>query len=304
MKVLLIGTQHFFSPILMAQLICHKHHLFCFKNEIPQILSQHPQIHLIQKHELNDISIDLIYDLTMWSYWSKSKLWNQQTLKKQRLIQADDWIQYTLRHQIKAYLYCTPLEMMGHHSIHWIDESCPLDPWGLAQIEEPLLHQYLAAQHQWGFPLVTAYCGWVYGYSEWFQKFLQQIKQGVLPDVANLNSYWSLIHQEDLAKCLLVLGEYQPIYQKFILCDEHPVMIQQLIQFIGGCFRKQIPNSNPKTLWKKYIQPWVWESMRCSIRAKNEKIIQSVGVQLEFNNYQDGVAHWIAKKMQPQMVND
>ena len=283
MKTLIIG-QHFFVPILTQTLKDHGH-----------------SVHHFVDGQLWDESIDVVYDLTYMGWPKEFHRFKLNQFQHQRFFEIKNIITQCKLIPPKAYIYCSDLLLFGNQS-SWVSEENDLNPIGYSQIEEKAFRLFQEEASKGSVPLINVCTGWIYGSSPWFLKFMKQIRKGKNPMWTECENYWSLIHEEDCARFLTCLGEYSPVGDDFILCDDQPVPLKKLIQFLGGCYRKEIKfKSMPWT--QKMIQgKVVFDSYQSSVRAKNDKMKSVIGFALDFPNYQDGIAYTLAKIAEKEKV--
>lgn len=121
--------------------------------------------------------------------------------------------------------------------------------------------------------------------------------RGLFPRIGRREVYWNLIHVDDAARAVLAAVEnYRDgLGQTFNVCDDEPVTVRDLLEFIAGALGARKPVRVPVFLAKWVMGSQVVEVLLRSVRCKNDLIKERLGWQPQYPTYRQGMADAIEK---------
>ena len=133
--------------------------------------------------------------------------------------------------------------------------------------------------------------GDVYGHSGWFADIVvNKIRDGSFKIPGSGDYYRSFVHVDDVTSALTLIAERNAKNSTYIISDDEPVTFAEFIYYVADRLSLKRPGKVPALLAKAVLGSDMVKLLTYSVRARNTKAKNELGLQLQYPTYREGVA--------------
>ncbi len=170
-----------------------------------------------------------------------------------------------------------------------VDESHPIDRFGLTKAGEPTDELLAAAMDQGTPPLIRLMPGQIYGPGGLFLQIYRRVKARKAVIVGRGDNHIPRVHVEDCAEAFALAVEQQPVGESFIIADDTPCTVREFTEFMAQCLGLPRPRSVPMALAKLVMGRRLIETLQMDAVVTNAKAKRELGWTLKFPSYREGL---------------
>jgi dihydroflavonol-4-reductase len=296
MKVLVTGASGFVGSVLVDRLASNGHEVTClirdeakrskFKQKVEFIIAD---ITAREKlfQSMNNIDVDALFHLAAINPLEKDK-------KIQKRVNVDGMrnvIDASLKGNVRLFIYVQGTGVYGDTKGRWIDESTPKNPdTDFAKTRYEAEEMLWKAKEENGLNVSVAVLGDVYGPAGWFADIIvNKIRDGSFKIPGSGDYYRSFVHVDDAANALALIAEKNTKNTTYIISDDEPTPFAEFIYYTADRLGLKRPGKVPAFLAKTVLGGDMVKLLTYSVKAKNAKAKDELGLQLQYPTYREGV---------------
>lgn len=302
MKVLVTGASGFIGTALVSRLKSEDHEITCLIRDdkkrpklnynvdfiIADITDRDKLLKSVQ-----DVNVDALFHLAAINPLERDK-------KLQKRVNIDGMrnvIDACLDSEIKLFIYAQGTGVYGNTKGEWIDELTQKNPdTDFAKTRYEAEQMLWKANKENGLPVTVAVLGDVYGHSGWFKDMVvSKIKGGSFKIPGSGDYYRSFVHVDDVANALTLIAAKNAKNSTYIITDDEPVQFSEFIYYVADQLKVKKPGKVPALLARAVLGSDMVKILTTSIRARNTKAKNELGLQLQYPTYKEGVADILQK---------
>lgn len=297
MKVLVTGASGFIGSVLVDHLASKGHTVTCLiRDDKKRTKFNHNTEFIVADitdrdkllQSMSNIDIDTLFHLAAINPLEKDK-------KVQKRVNIDGMknvIDACMKGSVKLFIYAQGTGVYGNTNGEWIDESTPKNPdTDFAKTRHEAEEMLWKANRENGLPVSVAVLGDVYGHSGWFADIVvNKIRDGSFKIPGSGDYYRSFVHVDDVASALTLVAERNAKNSTYIISDDEPVTFAEFVYYVADRLALKRPGKVPALLAKAVLGSDMVKLLTYSVRARNTKAKNELGLQLQYPTYREGVA--------------
>jgi len=179
----------------------------------------------------------------------------------------------------------------------WIDETMPKNPdTDFAKTRHEAEQMLWKASNENGLPVTVAVLGDVYGPSGWFVNIVvNKIRDCSFKIPGSGDYYRSFVHVDDVANALMLIAEKNVKDSTYIITDDEPVTFSEFVYYVADRMGMKRPGKVPAFLAKAVLGSDMVKLLTYSVRARNTKAKNELGLQLQYPTHKEGVTDILQK---------
>jgi nucleoside-diphosphate-sugar epimerase len=147
-----------------------------------------------------------------------------------------------------------------------------------------------------GLPATVAVLGDVYGHSGWFADIIiNKIRDGSFKIPGSGDYYRSFVHVDDVVNALTLIAAKNAKDSTYIITDDEPVTFAEFVYYVADRMGFKRPGKVPAFLAKAVLGSDMIKLLTRSIKARNTKAKNELGLQLRYPTYKEGVVDILQK---------
>lgn len=170
-----------------------------------------------------------------------------------------------------------------------VDETRPIDRFGIVQVAAPADDLVAAALRTGTPPLVRMLPGQIYGPGGVFLEMYQRLKSGRFGIVGRGDNHIPRVHVEDCAEAFALAIEKLPVGETYILADDTPCTTREFTEFMAQCMGRPVPRTIPRFLARLVLGRLLVETMEMDCLVTNGKAKRELGWTLKYPGYREGL---------------
>lgn len=296
MKVLVTGASGFIGSVLVDRLASNGHEVTClirdeakrskFKQKVEFIIADITDREKLFQ-SMNNIDVDALLHLAAINPLEKDR-------KIQKRVNVDGMrnvIDASLRGNVRLFIYVQGTGVYGDTKGRWIDESTPKNPdTDFAKTRYEAEEMLWKAKEENGLNVSVAVLGDVYGPAGWFADIIvNKIRDGSFKIPGSGDYYRSFVHVDDAANALALIAEKNAKNTTYIISDDEPTPFAEFIYYTADRLSLKRPGKVPAFLAKTVLGGDMVKLLTYSVKAKNAKVKDELGLQLQYPTYREGV---------------
>lgn len=213
-------------------------------------------------------------------------------------------IDAALRNKCILYVQQSITLLYGDRAGDWVDETTPI------AVDQPQVLQSASEMEQMvreavagrGLPGVVLRFGSFYSHdSKQTVSMLKAVRRGFFPLLGDGSAYWNMIAVDDAAAAVIATVKEPPrgIGGTFNICDDKPVMIRELTEYLAEELHSRKPRRIPIFLANMLLGSHLVRILTASVRCKNDRAKQSLGWMPRHRDYRAGFKAEIELWRQP-----
>ena len=297
MKVLVTGASGFIGSALVSALTKKGHEVICLirkeesKEKFKGMKVEFRVADITNEDALSEalygIDVDVLFHLAAINPLEKDK-------KIQQHVNVDGMknvIDACLKGKVGLFVYAQGTGVFGDVKGKMIDESTPRKPdTDFAKTRSKAEEMLWLASKKDDLPSTVLILGDVYGPSGWFADLIvKRLRDGSFKIPGSGDYYRSLVHVDDVANALALVGEKNAKNNTYIVCDDEPVKFEEFVNLVADKLGMKRPGKAPAFLAKMAVGSDMIKLLTYSTRARNTKIKNELGFALQYPTYREGV---------------
>ncbi len=170
-----------------------------------------------------------------------------------------------------------------------VDESRPIDRFGLTAAGEPTDRLLAAAMERGTPPLIRMLPGQIYGPGGLFLEIYRRVKARKAVIFGKGDNHIPRVHVEDCAEAYALVVEQQPVEESFIIADDKPCTVREFTEFMAQCLGLPRPRTVPMALARLVLGRRLIETLQMDAVVTNAKAKRQLGWTLKFPSYREGL---------------
>lgn len=189
--------------------------------------------------------------------------------------------------------------LYGDRNGEWVDVDTPIQerPGGILQSAVDMERIVKEAAGR-GLPALTLRFGSFYSHDSKLTAIMfDQIRRRRLPVVGAGDVYWNNLNVDDAASAVVLAVDKhtQAVGQTFIVCDDEPAPMGDVLDFIADRLGAGRPRRIPRWLGAAFAGRSASSTVLSSCRCRNDRIKSVLGWTPAYPSYREGYAVEIAK---------
>jgi dihydroflavonol-4-reductase len=302
MKVLVTGASGFIGTTLVRRLTSDGHEVICLIRDEKKRAKLNYNVDFIiaditDRERLlecmNDIDVDALFHLAAINPLEKDK-------KLQKRVNIDgmrNLIDGCMKNNVRLFIYAQGTGVYGDTKGEWIDESTPKNPdTDFAKTRYEAEQMLWKANKENGLPVTVAVLGDVYGDSGWFADIIiNKIRDGSFKIPGSGDYYRSFVHVDDVVNAFTLIAAKNAKDSTYIITDDEPVTFAEFVYYVADRMGFKRPGKVPAFLAKAVLGSDMIKLLTRSIKARNTKAKNELGLQLRYPTYKEGVVDILQK---------
>lgn len=302
MKVLVTGASGFIGSALVDRLARNGHEITCLIRDDKKRLKLNYSLDFIivditERDKLfqamNNITVDALFHLAAINPLEKDK-------KLQKRVNIDGMryvLDACLKNEVKLFVYAQGTGIYGDTKGEWIDESVSRNPdTDFAKTRHEAEQMLWKANKENGLPVTVAVLGDVYGPAGWFANIIvNKIRDRSFKIPGSGEYFRSFVHVADVANALALIAEKNAKNSTYIITDDEPVSFAKFVYYVADRMSLKRPGKVPAFIAKAVLGSDMVKLLTYSVKARNIKVKNELGLQLEYPTYKEGVADVLQK---------
>jgi nucleoside-diphosphate-sugar epimerase len=221
-------------------------------------------------------------------------------------------LEAALRNRCELYLTHSVLLAYGDRNGEWVDENTPLSTQqaSILQSAADLEHIVRKAINERDLPAIILRYGSFYCYdSAQTQAMFEMTRQGIYSMIGDGSMYWNNIHVDDGANAVLKAVENYThgVGQTFNVCDDEPVRLRKLLNYVAEMLGAKKPGSIPASQAEAALGAHIVEFLLASVRCKNRLIKERLNWSPKYPTYRQGyraaIEKWLSSEKESRPIN-
>ena len=182
--------------------------------------------------------------------------------------------------------YLSTTGVYGDHQGAWVDEDTPLNPGSARAVQRVL------AERQWQateLPVHIFRLAGIYGPG---RGPFEKVRDGTARRILKPGQVFSRIHVADIAQVLLASMDHPNPGAVYNVCDDDPAPPEDVLSYAAALLGLPEPPGIPYD--QAEMTPMARSFYAESKRVRNDRIKTTLGVQLRYPTYRDGLAALLA----------
>ncbi len=198
-----------------------------------------------------------------------------------------------LRNNCRLYLQQSVALLYGDRDGSWVDESDPVAERlpGILRSASEMEKIVLGHVSRDGLPAVILRFGSFYSHdSVQTSSMFAGIRKGRFPVIGDGRAIWNMVHVDDAAAAIVRTVSLAAPRGGTILnvCDDEPVAVRDLLDFIAGTLDVKKPGNMPPFLARLAVGADLVTVLLSSVRVKNAKAKGELGWKPDYPTYREG----------------
>lgn len=293
MKVLVTGASGFIGSVLVDRLVSKGHEVTClirddgkkakFKQKVEFVVAD-----ITDKEKLvaiKSMDIDALFHLA-----ANNPLEKDKKLQKSVNIAGMKNV-LDVCANVKLFVYAQGTGVYGDTKGEWIDESAPKKPdTDFAKTRLEAEEMLWNASKENGMAATLAVLGDVYGPAGWFADIIvNRMRNGSFKIPGSGDYYRSFVHVDDVASALVLIAEKNAKNTTYMIVDDEPVTFAEFVYYTADRLGLKKPGKVPALLAKAVLGSDMVKLLTHSMRVRNAKVKNELGLQLKYPTYKEGV---------------
>ncbi len=175
----------------------------------------------------------------------------------------------------------------GAHVV--VDESRPIDRFGMVKAAEPADILITAALREGSPPLIRMLPGQIYGPGGLFMEMYRRLKSGRFGVVGAGDNHIPRVHVEDCAGAYALAIDKLPVGEAYILADDTPCTTREFTEFMAECMGRPVPRTIPRFIARLVLGKLLVETLEMDCIVTNAKAKRELGWTLQYPGYREGL---------------
>lgn len=304
MNILVTGASGSIGTVLVDRLVRNGHEVTCLirdgrKRSKINIGANFIIADITDREKLlqsmNNINVDALFHLAAINPLERDKkLQNRVNIDGMKNI-----IDVCMKNNVKLLVYAQGIGVYGDTKGEWIDESVPKNPDTYFTKKRHEAEQMLwKTNMDNGLPVTVTVLGDVYGSSGWFADIIiDKIRNGSFKIPGSGDYYRSFIHVDDVANALALIAEKNAKNNTYIITDDEPVSFAEFVYYVADRMGLKKPGKVPTLLAKAVLGSDMVKLLTHSVKTRNRKTKNELGLNLQYPTYKEGVVDILQKML-------
>lgn len=195
--------------------------------------------------------------------------------------------------QCRLYLQQSVTFLYGDRQGEWVDESSRIDSRQPPILQSALDMENAVRAAMGRIPCTVLRFGSFYCHdSSQTASMFDLIRARRFPVIGRGNAYWNIINADDAADAVVWAVERCEAAAGRVLnvCDNEPVLLRDLIQYIADVLSVKRPRTIPKVLARLILGDSMVRFLLSSARCRNDRAREQLGWSPNYPTYREGMS--------------